>query len=331
MRNEVIAMRYLSVFYSSVAILAAVAASAPATAATDGVITTDIAISEWGASQSLTLNMRTGEYTVTAFPNTYPSIKPNSRISQRGMLSRNELRKIQPAYRSALTRGLVDRQCDQDPQRNHLIVGNGRVPSLALKMGGKVYRAARSYQCWTRAAHALNRQLEDSFEPVSIRLSAKMRGVAEMTAPTASATTPSGVATFVQERHLSRYSVALSDLNGDDRPEALIYAMATTGGGQADLCGSGGCALYVLSLSTTGYRQVASISISRPPVRVLPTVAHGWHDISVLVAGGGIIPGYEARLSFNGRTYPSNPSTPPATRLEDAAGKVVIAAVPVNR
>ena len=123
-----------------------------------------------------------------------------------------------------------------------------------------------------------------------------MRGVAKMAEPTASVTTPPGVATFVQEHHRSRYTVALSDLNGDDRPEALIYAMATTDSGQADLCGSGGCALYVLSLSTTGYRQVASISISRPPVRVLPTFTHGWHDISVLVAGGGIIPGYEARL-----------------------------------
>ncbi|MEG3085605.1 hypothetical protein U1707_18345 [Sphingomonas sp. PB2P12] len=308
-------------------LLAVVAASTPARAATDGVITTDLAVSEWGASQSLVLNMRTGEYTVTAFPNTYPPTKPNARISQHGMLSRDELRKIQPAYSSALTRGLVDGECDGDPQQNHLIVGNGRVPSLTLKMGGKVYRAARSYQCWTPAAHALNRQLEDSFKPVSIWLSAKLRGVAEMTAPTASATAPPDVARFVLEHRLSRYSVALSDLNGDDRPEALIYAMATTGG-QVDLCGSGGCALYVLSLSTTGYRQVASISISRPPVRVLPKVTHGWHDISVLVAGGGITSGYEARLSFNGRTYPSNPSTPPATRLKDAAGKVVIAAVP---
>jgi len=314
--------------------LAAVAASAPVMAAPDSVITTDIAVSEWGAYQSLALNMRTGAYTVTAFPNTYSSTKPDVGISQRGMLSRDELRKIQPVYRSALTQGLVNRQCDRDPQRNHLIIGNSRVPLLLMKMGGRVYRAARSYQCWTPAAHALNRQLEKSFEPVSVRLSSKMRGVAEMAAPTASATTPLGVGAFVKDRHLARYSVALSDLNGDDRPEALIYAMATTGGGQADLCGSGGCALYVLSLSTTGYQQVTNVSISRPPVRVLPTVTHGWHDISVFVAGGGIISGYEARLSFNGSTYPSNPSAPPATRLTDATGKVVIAsvpAVPANR
>ncbi|MFT8309322.1 hypothetical protein [Acetobacter malorum] len=129
----------------------------------------------------------------------------------------------------------------------------------------------------------------------------------------------------MQDRHLTHYTVALTDLNGDNRPEALIYAMATqNGGGQPDLCGSGGCFLYVLSLTPTGYRRVTSISITQPPITVLPTITHDWHDLGVLVAGGGIILGYEARLRFNGRSYPSNPTVPPATRLKDTAGKQVI-------
>lgn len=148
--------------------------------------------------------------------------------------------------------------------------------------------------------------------------------IALLFAAGASATTPPGVAAFVSDHHITRYRLALADLNGDDQPEALIYAIDTAGGGEADLCGSGGCDLYVLSPTATGYRLVTNISITRPPIRVLPTITHGWHDLAVLVAGGGIIPGYEARLRFNGSSYPENPSVLPATHLEDVIGKVVI-------
>jgi hypothetical protein len=146
-------------------------------------------------------------------------------------------------------------------------------------------------------------------------------------ATTASAATPPGVIAFVRDHKLTRCDVALTDLNGDGHPEALIYAMPTIGGGgQSDLCGSGGCDLYVLSLTPTGYRQVTGISISRPPIRVLRTISHGWHDLGVLVAGGGVIPAYEARLRFDGHSYPSNPTASPSTCLENAAGKTVIRA-----
>ncbi len=150
-----------------------------------------------------------------------------------------------------------------------------------------------------------------------------------LSSATGHAATPAGITAFVHDHHLTRYSVALADLNGDGRPKALIYAMATTESDSGpNLCGSGGCDLDVLAFSKTGYRKVSSISITRPPIRVLTTVTHGWHDIGVLVAGGGIIPGYEARLRFNGTTYPSNPTVRPATRLKGAAGKVVIGSVP---
>ena len=147
----------------------------------------------------------------------------------------------------------------------------------------------------------------------------------------AGAVTPPGVAAFVRDHRLTRYSVALVDLNGDGRVEALVYAMDSAGGRSGDLCGSGGCDLYILSLTATGYRQVADIAITRPPIAVLPTISHGWHDLGVRVAGGGIVSGYEARLRFNGRSYPSNPTIPPATRLEGDSGKVVIGSLPPPR
>jgi uncharacterized protein YecT (DUF1311 family) len=148
-----------------------------------------------------------------------------------------------------------------------------------------------------------------------------LRGLATLgllSAAAASAATPSGVADFVIDHRLTRYSVALTDLNDDGRAEALIYAM------DADSCGTGGCDLYVLSLTSNSYRVVTNISITRPPIRVMPTTAYGWHDVAVWVAGGGIIPGYEARLRFNGISYPSNPTVPPAVRLQHSSGRVVI-------
>ena len=148
-------------------------------------------------------------------------------------------------------------------------------------------------------------------------------------AASSNATATPGVMAFVKDHHLTRYSVALVDLDGDKRPEALIYAKSTSADGlQSDLCGSGGCELYILSLSPTGYRQISDISITRPPIRVLPDITHGWHDLSVFVAGGGIIHGYEARLRFDGQGYPTNPTTPPATRMNAKAGTVLIARAP---
>lgn len=153
-----------------------------------------------------------------------------------------------------------------------------------------------------------------------------------LSATAASATAPPGVTAFVQDHKLTRYRVALSDLDSDGHPEALIYAMATSdGGGGADLCGSGGCDLYILSLTQTGYRTVTNTTITQLPIRVLPSISHGWHDLGVQVAGGGIIPGYEARLQFDGHGYPSNPSVLPAIRLTNSAGKVVIKADPPVR
>ena len=150
-------------------------------------------------------------------------------------------------------------------------------------------------------------------------------------ASSSAAMTP-GVMAFVKDHHLTRYSVALVDLDGDKRPEALIYAMSTiTGGLQSDECGSGGCDLYVLSLTAAGYRQISDISITRPPIRVLPSITHGWHDLGIIVAGGGVINGYEARLRFDGQSYPTNPTVPPAVRLKTKIGRVVIANDPLSR
>lgn len=108
------------------------------------------------------------------------------------------------------------------------------------------------------------------------------------------------------------------DLNGDGRPEALVYIS-----GQ-DLCGSGGCDMLVLEQSGGTFRVRGDLSISRLPVAVLPQRNHGWRSLTVLVAGGGIVPGYRAVLPFDGRHYPSNPSVEPAHPLKGNLDEEII-------
>ena len=99
-----------------------------------------------------------------------------------------------------------------------------------------------------------------------------------------------------------RYTLAWADLNGDGQPEAIIYV---SGPGW---CGSGGCGMYILQKRGSGFRLRADTSITRTPIAVLTTRTHGWRDVSVLVVGGGILPGYRAKLQFDGWKYMSNPS-----------------------
>ena len=72
------------------------------------------------------------------------------------------------------------------------------------------------------------------------------------------------------------------------------------------------------------WRVISHTYITRPPIRVLHWTSHGWHDLRVIVAGGGIINGYEADLPFNGKSYAYNPTMPPAKRLKGKYGTVLI-------
>jgi len=121
-----------------------------------------------------------------------------------------------------------------------------------------------------------------------------------------------------EKENKTRYSAAFVDLAGDGTQQVIVYLT-----GRA-WCGSGGCVTLVLSRNGLSYELVTKITISRPPIRVLNTKSNGWKDIAVQVAGGGAA-AHAARLSFNGKTYPSNPSVPSADLLDrNVAGKIVI-------
>jgi hypothetical protein len=134
------------------------------------VINTTIARSEWGSYEKLSLNVRTGEYKIIAYPNNYAPYNQHPPQIENGRLAKNNLRKIYPAYRAALRDGLTNADCDRNPRRYGLFISNARMPSLRISVGSKVYSSSRSYQCWTSAARVLNRQIDQSFVQKSIRL-----------------------------------------------------------------------------------------------------------------------------------------------------------------
>jgi hypothetical protein len=120
------------------------------------------------------------------------------------------------------------------------------------------------------------------------------------------------------EDKTTRFIAAFVDLKGDGKQEAIVYLS-----GQG-WCGSGGCVTLILAPEGSSYRLVTKTTTTRPPIRVLARASNGWSNIAVWVQGGGIQPGYEAELRFDGKTYPTSPSVPPAQPSGNAAGIVVV-------
>ena len=121
------------------------------------------------------------------------------------------------------------------------------------------------------------------------------------------------------EDDTTRYFSTFVDLKDDGTREVVVYL---TGG---DWCGSGGCTTLILAPEDSSYKIVTKITVTRLPIRILTTKTNGWHDLTVRVQGGGIARSYEAKLSFNGKSYLKNASMPPARRLiQKVLGEVVV-------
>lgn len=116
-----------------------------------------------------------------------------------------------------------------------------------------------------------------------------------------------------------RYFDVRADLNGDGKPETIVYMSSPM------TCGSGGCSLLILKSGGKSFNVMGRLTIVQTPIRVLNTSHNGWRDLAVTVRGGGIMPGYEAELRFDGMNYPGNPSVPPAIPLKKKIpGRILI-------
>jgi hypothetical protein len=89
------------------------------------------------------------------------------------------------------------------------------------------------------------------------------------------------------------------------------------------VCGTGGCSIFLFTPAADGYRLVSQISVARLPIRVSPRNTLGWRNLVVGIGGGGLEAG-NAELKFDGRSYPLNPTVPPAEPAPSLEGTVVL-------
>jgi hypothetical protein len=115
-----------------------------------------------------------------------------------------------------------------------------------------------------------------------------------------------------------RYIVGFYDLNGDGKDEAIAQLL------NSSWCGTGGCTTLVLVRRGDSWRVISDISVVQLPIRVLARTSHGWHSLGVWVQGGGIQPGYEAEIPFDGRKYANNPTLPPAVAIRATEGEIIL-------
>jgi hypothetical protein len=109
--------------------------------------------------------------------------------------------------------------------------------------------------------------------------------------------------TGVDAKFADPHQTALTDLNGDGRQDALVLLE-----NPMYFCGTGGCTMLVFQGTPAGFQFVSSSSLIRGPVLASETSTHGWRDLIVEVAGGGIAP-KQVAMKFTGSKYPLNPST----------------------
>lgn len=125
------------------------------------------------------------------------------------------------------------------------------------------------------------------------------------------------VETLAAQDAVRPFRQAAVDLNGDGRDEVVLRFEGP------DRCGSGGCNGLVLTPQGSGWRVVMRATVTRLPFRVLETRTHGWADLGVFVGGGGMA-SQEMLLAFDGASYPSNPTTPPARPSRGAPGRIIL-------
>ena len=120
------------------------------------------------------------------------------------------------------------------------------------------------------------------------------------------------------EGKVTRYFAAFVHLRDDETQQVIVY-LSDDG-----WCGSGGCTMLILEPKSETYRLVTKVMTTRPPIRVLRTKTNDWHDIGVHVQGGGVVHAYDAKLPFNGKSYPISPSRTAQRLTTETPGEIVV-------
>jgi hypothetical protein len=101
------------------------------------------------------------------------------------------------------------------------------------------------------------------------------------------------------------------DLNDDGKNEVLVGLIGM------EFCGSGGCTMLVLNKD---YKVVTSITLVKYPVYVGAPggkeVTKGYSNLYIYTGGVGLV-----KMTWNGKSYPTNPSLQPAAPASLVKGK----------
>ncbi|EKY4211178.1 MULTISPECIES: hypothetical protein [Vibrio] len=93
-----------------------------------------------------------------------------------------------------------------------------------------------------------------------------------------------------------RYLSGSADLNSDGKAEYIVLLQ------DRYFCGSGGCAAYMFDNEGNVINQM---SVTRTPIVLADSYSNGWQDFIVWSNGSYRL------MSYNGESYPSNPSLEP--------------------
>ncbi|WP_095012973.1 hypothetical protein [Tsuneonella mangrovi] len=120
---------------------------------------------------------------------------------------------------------------------------------------------------------------------------------------------------FVADAPVS-YRAGRVDLDGDGTDEVLAYV------GGPMVCGSGGCPLLVLKDDGKDFKVLTQTSVTQLPVGVLDSRTNGMRDLWVTIGGGGA-EGGTVKLAWDGKSYPTNPTVDPATKIAKPGIEVI--------
>lgn len=109
-----------------------------------------------------------------------------------------------------------------------------------------------------------------------------------------------------------RYTWSRVDLNGDSRSELIAQVVGPT------FCGTGGCPLLIFREPSPGNLiLLTQISLFKDPLIVTKRRHNSWKKLIVRVRVNAAS-SYYAELLYDGHTYPTNPSVPPAMPLDSS-------------
>ncbi|MCB2047793.1 MAG: hypothetical protein KDE32_06145 [Novosphingobium sp.] len=161
--------------------------------------------------------------------------------------------------------------------------------------------------------------------PISCALTlAACSASSESETPPADAELPSKedtrLVSFLNEKYLDvapiEYRAGRVDLDGDGTDEVLAYV----GGSLA--CGTGGCPFLVLKDDGKTFKVVTEASVTQLPLGVLDTSTNGWRDLWVTIYGGGAKQETK-KLTYDGKTYPDNPTVAPAETIATPGTEII--------